>query len=177
MSFLNQLKDKAEALNRKHGNILPIGQNRPPQQGYGYGAPPQPHHQQQFYPGQQPYQPQPQSQSQGQWQGQQPPQTHWQSPPPPPPPPPGQSWQQPPPPQPNYNTRPGGPPPIPSHSKPPASPSVESGGPRVYWRPTFSSGIHVSHEFEHKQGHGDPWGWGNNELENYTNLAAASSGP
>lgn len=168
MSFLNQLKDKAEALNRKH-NILPIGQNRPPQQGYGYGPPPQPHHQQQFYPGQQPYPSHPNPQGEGQWQWQQHPPAHWQSPPPP-----GQSWQQPAPPQPNYNTRPGGPPPIPSHSKPPASPSSEPSGPRVYWRPTFSPEIPVSHEFDHKQGHGDPWGWGNNELENYTSDSSNS---
>ncbi|KAI0525594.1 glycoside hydrolase family 16 protein [Xylaria bambusicola] len=162
MSFLNQLKEKAEELNRKH-NLLPIGQNKPQQ---GYGASPQ-----QYYPGQQPYPYQPQHQPQGQWQWQQPAPTHWQTPPPPP----GQSWQQPAhPPQPNYNTRPGGPPPIPSHSKPPASPSAESGGPRVYWRPTFSPGIPVSHEFDHRLGHGDPWGWGNNELENYTSDSSNS---
>ncbi|KAI0442625.1 glycoside hydrolase family 16 protein [Xylaria telfairii] len=149
MSFFNQLKEKAEELNKKH-NLLPIGQNA--------------HHQQQYYPGQQPHPAQPQ----GQWQ--QPPSGQWQ----PPPPPQGQQWQQqwqqqPAPPQPNYNTRPGGPPPpIPSHSRPPVSPSAESSGPKVYWRPNFSPGIPVSQEFDPKQGHGDPWGWGNNELENYT---------
>ncbi|KAH8156387.1 hypothetical protein CIB48_g11860, partial [Xylaria polymorpha] len=130
MSFFNQLKEKAEELNKKH-NLLPIGQNA--------------HHQQQYYPGQQPHPTQPQ----GQWQ--QPPSGQWQSPPPPQ----GQQhWQQPAPPQPNYNTRPGGPPPIPSHSRPPATPSAESNGPKL--------------------GHGDPWGWGNNELENYTADSANS---
>ncbi|KAI0405290.1 glycoside hydrolase family 16 protein [Xylaria palmicola] len=147
MSFLNHLKEKAEALNRKH-NILPIGQNASHQ---GHGAA-QPHQQQQYYPGQQPYPPQHQGQYQGQYQGQ------WQ----------GQQGQQALPPQPNYGTRPGGPPPVPSHSRPPASPSAEPSGPRVYWRPNFSPGVPVAQEFEHKQGHGDPWGWGNNELENYT---------
>ncbi|KAI0108657.1 glycoside hydrolase family 16 protein [Nemania sp. FL0031] len=159
MSFLNQIKQKAEELNRKH-NLLPIGQNAPQQQP--------PYQQQQYYPGNQPYSSQPQGQ--GQWQ--QPPQGHWQSPPPP-------QWQQQqqsplPPPQPNYSTRPGGPPPIPSHSRPPASPSAEPSGPRVYWRPSFSPAIPVSQEFEHKQGHGEPWGWGNNELENYTADASNS---
>ncbi|KAI1197211.1 glycoside hydrolase family 16 protein [Nemania serpens] len=145
MSFFNQLKGKAEELNRKH-NILPIGQNAP-------------HHQQQYYPGQQPYP----SQPQGQWP--QPAPGQWQSPPTPQ----GQNWQQPPiPPQPNYNTRPGGPPPIPSHTRPPVSPSAEGNSPRVYWRPHFSPDVPVSQEFDHKHGHGDPWGWGNNELENYT---------
>ncbi|KAI0872894.1 glycoside hydrolase family 16 protein [Hypoxylon argillaceum] len=162
MSFLNQLKQKAEDLNRKH-NLLPIGQNASPQP---YGAPPPPHQPQHYYPGNQPYPAQPQ----GQWQWQQPPPGNWQSSPPP-------QWQQQqqqspaPPPQPNYSTRPGGPPPIPSHSRPPASPATDSSssnGPRVYWRPNFSTGIPVSQEFEHKQGHGEPWGWGNNELENYT---------
>ncbi|KAI3339935.1 concanavalin A-like lectin/glucanase [Ustulina deusta] len=169
MSFLNQLKEKAEELNRKH-HILPIGQNRPQQ---GHGAPPQPyHHQQQYYPGQQPYPPPPppQLQPQGQGQWQQPPPAHWQSPPPPQ----GQHWQQSAPPQPNYSTRPGGPPPIPTHSRPPASPSAEVGRPTVYWRPTFSPDIPVSQEFDQKQGHGDPWGWGNNELENYTSHSSNS---
>ncbi|KAI0491112.1 concanavalin A-like lectin/glucanase [Xylaria cf. heliscus] len=171
MSFFNQLKGKAEELNKKH-NLLPIGQNAHYQQGYV--AHPQPHNQQQYYPGQQPqhpypYPPQHPPQHQGQWQ--QPPSGQWQ----PPPAPQGQHWQQPPaPPQPNYNTRPGGPPPIPSHSRPPVPPSGESSSPRVYWRPTFSPGIPVSQEFEHKQGHGEPWGWGNNELENYTRDATNS---
>ncbi|KAI0597287.1 glycoside hydrolase family 16 protein [Biscogniauxia sp. FL1348] len=157
MSFrdhFNQLKNKAEELNRKH-NILPVGQNKPQQQAYSH----------QYYPGQ--YQPQP-----GQW--------------PPPPQPQGQPWQQQQqqqhgqqqqqPPPPNYNTRPGGPPAIPSHSRPtgpaPAYPGPH--GPTVYWRPNFSPEIPVSHEFEQKQGHGEPWGWGNNELENYTASAANS---
>ncbi|KAI1814763.1 glycoside hydrolase family 16 protein [Poronia punctata] len=153
MSFrdrFNQLKGKAEELNRKH-NILPIGQNtNTPQQGHSYNA--QPAHpyqpQQQVYPGQQqhPY-----------------------------PPPPPQAQEQQPPPL-NYNTRPGGPPPVPSHSRPPAHPSPSggssqgngSGGPRIYWRPNFTPDIPVAHEFDQKQGHGDPWGWGNAELQNYT---------
>ncbi|KAI0457059.1 glycoside hydrolase family 16 protein [Xylaria acuta] len=160
MSFFNQLKGKAEELNRKH-NLLPIGQNAHQQ---SYGAHPQPHHPHPHYPGQQPYPTQPQQQ----WQ--QPPSGHWQSPPPPQ----GQQWQQPAPPQPNYNTRPGGPPAIPSHSRPPPTPSAEPSGPRVCWRPNFSPGIPVSQEFDHKQGHGDPWGWGNNELENYTSDGANS---
>lgn len=32
----------------------------------------------------------------------------------------------------------------------------------------------MSREFDHKRGHGDPWGWGNNELENYTSDGANS---
>ncbi|KAI1501892.1 glycoside hydrolase family 16 protein [Biscogniauxia marginata] len=146
MSFrdhFNQLKNKAEELNKKH-NILPIGQNKP-QQGYG-----PPSHQ--YYPGQ--HQP-----AAGQWQH-------------PPPGQPGQQWQQPP--QPNYSSRPGGPPPIPTHSRPTASPSPAPQGPRVYWRANFSPGIPVSQEFDQKQGHGDPWGWGNNELENYTSDSSNS---
>ncbi|KAI1130911.1 glycoside hydrolase family 16 protein [Nemania abortiva] len=163
MSFLNNIKQKAEELNRKH-NLLPIGRNA--SQHSGYGAPRPPYQQQQYYPGNQPYP----SQPQGQWQ--QPPQGQWQSPPPP-------HWQQPsphppPPPQPNYSTRPGGPPPIPSHSRPPASPSTKSSGPGVYWRPNFSPAIPVAQEFDHKRGHGDPWGWGNNELENYTSDSSNS---
>ncbi|KAI1173695.1 concanavalin A-like lectin/glucanase [Nemania sp. FL0916] len=170
MSFLNKLKDKAEELNRKH-NLLPIGQNASSQHGYGAH---QSHNQQQYYPGQNPYPYQPQPQ--GQWPQQPPPPGYWQQSPAPPPP--GQHWQQPPtsphpqPPQPNYSTRPGGPPPpIPSHSRPPASPSASAAPPSgsgVYWRPNFSPSVPVSQEFEHKQGHGDPWGWGNNELQNYT---------
>ncbi|KAI1168954.1 glycoside hydrolase family 16 protein [Nemania serpens] len=152
MSFFNQLKGKAEELNRKH-NILPIGQNAPQQPGYGA---PRPHQQQQYYPGQQP----PYPSQQGQW---------------PQPPPQGQHWPQPPtPPQPNYNTRPGGSPPIPSHTRPPVSPPAEGNGPKTYWRPHFNPDIPVSREFDHKQGHGDPWGWGNNELENYTSDGANS---
>ncbi|KAI0024481.1 glycoside hydrolase family 16 protein [Xylariomycetidae sp. FL0641] len=172
MSFrghFNQLRNKAEELNKKH-NLLPIGQNKPPQQGYGAPAPP---------PGQWQQPPPPQ----GQWQ-QPPPQGQWQQPPPP-----GQDqWQQqepPPPPPPNYNTRPGGPPPIPTHSRPGAESSPSSAAaaaaaaaaptaPGVYWRPHFSPQVPVSAEFEHKQGHGDPWGWGNEELENYTAAAANS---
>ncbi|KAI0398306.1 glycoside hydrolase family 16 protein [Xylariaceae sp. FL0594] len=185
MSFrdrLNQLKEKAEELNRKH-NLLPIGQNSPaPSQQHSY--PPQQdqyqhQHQQSYYPGQQP-QPYPHSyQNQGAH-----PQPHSPYP----------QQQQPPPPPPNYNTRPGVPPPIPSHSRPPpatgsvlpSSPcprpdhgSIGGGcgggsGTGVYWRPSFSPGIPVSHEWTHKQGHGDPYGWGNNELQNYTSSPANS---
>ncbi|KAI2633887.1 glycoside hydrolase family 16 protein [Xylaria nigripes] len=155
MPFFNQLKEKAEELNRRH-NILPFGQNKPNQ---SYGAPqPSPSQQQQYYPGQQPYYPQPQ----GQWQSF------------PPPPPQGTQWQQPPPPQPNYSTRPGGPPPIPLHSRPPASPSPGYGGPQVYWRLNASPNVPVSQDFVQKQGHGEPWGWGNNELQNYTSAGSNS---
>ncbi|KAI1824754.1 glycoside hydrolase family 16 protein [Xylaria intraflava] len=132
MSFFNQLKGKAEELNRRH-NILPVGQSRP-HQGYGSAQP-----QYQQHPG------------------------HWQ-----PPSPQGQQWQQPAPPQPNYSSRPGGPPPIPLHSRPPASPAAAHASPGVYWRLNPSPSIPVSQEFNQKQGHGDPWGWGNNELQNYT---------
>ncbi|KAI1084904.1 glycoside hydrolase family 16 protein [Whalleya microplaca] len=92
---------------------------------------------------------------------------------------PGQSpqyypGQQQPPPQPNYSTRPGGaPPPIPSHSRP-GDVATRSPWPQVYWRANFSPSVPVGHEFEQKQGHGDPWGWGNNELENYTSAPSNS---
>ncbi|KAI0483278.1 glycoside hydrolase family 16 protein [Xylariaceae sp. FL0804] len=182
MSFrdhFNQLKNKAEELNKKH-NILPIGQNKQPQQGYYGGSGPA----QNYYPGQ--YQA-----GQGQWQQPPPhaPQGQWQQPPPAPP---QGHWQSAPPPQPDYSTRPSGhhPPPIPpSNSRPGGS----SGGdhtaawnydgaaaappppaPGVYWRPTFAPHVAVSQEFEHKTGHGSPYGWGNDELENYTSGPANS---
>ncbi|KAI1334365.1 glycoside hydrolase family 16 protein [Xylariaceae sp. FL0016] len=157
---LNQLRNKAEELNRKHNLGLPIGQSNPQQ---GYGPPPQ-----QYYTGQppqgqwqQPQQGQWQQQQAGQGQWQQPPQGQWQQPPQ------GQ-WQQPP--QPNYASRPGAPPSVPSHSRPTASPGPQSPSqaPAVYWRANFHPSVPVSQEFEQKEGHGDPYGWGNNELENYT---------
>ncbi|KAI0010537.1 glycoside hydrolase family 16 protein [Xylariaceae sp. FL0662B] len=78
------------------------------------------------------------------------------------------------PPQPNYSTRPAAaPPPIPSHSRP-VHTATEPQGPQVYWRANFSAGVPVGQEFEHKLGHGHPWGWGNNELENYTAAGANS---
>ncbi|CAJ2503694.1 Uu.00g110880.m01.CDS01 [Anthostomella pinea] len=165
MSFLNKLKNKAEELNRKHNIGLPLGQ----------GSQQQTHpSSQQYYPGQQPPQGQWQQPPQGQWQ--QPSQGQWQQPQQ------GQ-WHQPT--QPNTYNRPAVPPPIPSHSRPPpsdaASHTQQSGAPpaqpqasQVYWRANFHPDIPVGQEFEQKQGHGDPYGWGNNELENYTSHASNS---
>ncbi|KAI1262109.1 concanavalin A-like lectin/glucanase domain-containing protein [Xylariaceae sp. FL1019] len=72
----------------------------------------------------------------------------------------------------DYNSHPSSepmPPPIPLHSKPPSrATSFNYNNPSIYWKPHFTPDIPVSHEFEHKQGHGDPWGWGNNELQNYS---------
>ncbi|RYP11271.1 hypothetical protein DL765_007823 [Monosporascus sp. GIB2] len=181
MSFFNQLKNKAE-------EFLPFGQNRgqqgsgsSPHQNYpgrSYQHPP-PGQWQQPPPGQwqQPppgqwYQPPPgqwHQPSPGQWypppqgQWQQPPPGQWQQPPP-------EQWQQtrPPPPPPPYGSYPNdAPPPVPTGSRPGETPPGAH-GPGVYWRPNFSAGIPVGEEFEQKQGHGDPWGWGNNELQNYT---------
>ncbi|KAI1848474.1 hypothetical protein JX266_005780 [Neoarthrinium moseri] len=126
----NQLKAKAEELNRKH-NLLPIGQNSAHQTYVPQGH--------QGYPGQQP-------QYQGQWQPQ------WQ--------PQG--------PQPNHYDRPPAAPPVPLHSRPSqsgASPEYQQ-YPQVYWRMNPQAAVSV--DFEQKQGHGDPYGWGNDELENYT---------
>ncbi|KAK7757359.1 hypothetical protein SLS62_000371 [Diatrype stigma] len=170
MSFFNQLKNKAEELNKKHNIVPSFGQNHQPQQ---QGHAPSPYHQN--YPGQ----PQPQPQYPGYNQ--------------PAPPPPG-SWQQ----QQqspsqlaaygNYYAE-APPPPIPYHSRPGGSsgaggssfgnPSVGNAdptapAPRVYWRPDFSPATPVSQAFEHKQGHGEPYGWGNNELQVYTASPANS---
>ncbi|KAK9776356.1 hypothetical protein SCAR479_06968 [Seiridium cardinale] len=136
MSFrnhFNQLKAKAEELNRKH-NLIPIGQNN--SQGNAQQA------HQNYYPGQQQQPYQPQWQPQGQSQGQ---------------------------PQPNHYNRPAAAPPIPMHSHPSysgAPPAQQQQSPQVYWR--MNTGAPVSQDFEQKQGHGEPYGWGNNELENYT---------
>ncbi|KAH9905448.1 glycoside hydrolase family 16 protein [Xylariomycetidae sp. FL2044] len=165
MSFkdqFNRLKNKAEEINRKH-NILPFGQQGHQQQ----------QHQQQAYPNQQ-YYPGQQQPPQGQWQPH-PPQGQWQQSPQPQwqqqQQPQGQQWQQPP--QPNQYNRPPMPPPVPSHSRPSApnasaSPQPNAHPSPVYWRCEFNPSIPVSQEFEQKQGHGEPYGWGNNELENYT---------
>ncbi|KAI1332100.1 concanavalin A-like lectin/glucanase domain-containing protein [Xylariaceae sp. FL0255] len=81
----------------------------------------------------------------------------------------------------NYDTRPGGSgaPPVPSHSRPggpiaslpsdinnPNNPSAARSP--IYWRPIFKPEVPVDKEFDHRLGHGEPWGWGNNELQNYT---------
>lgn len=130
----NQLKAKAEELNRKHNLGIPLGQNNAPQASASYSQP--------GYPGQQPP-------NQQQWQPQ------------------GQ--------QPNQYNRPPAAPPVPSHSRPPAQAQQQQqqqGSPRVYWRVNTSAP--VSQDFEQKQGHGEPYGWGNNELENYTSSAENS---
>ena len=171
MSFFNQLKNKAEELGRKH-NLIPQGhQHQHQPQPQGYGPPPQQNHypsQSYQYPGQHQYQQpyQQQTPPPGQWQ---------QSPPPPQPAYGGHPYAQAPPPAVPLHSRPGGgdgaggsAPPVPPH------PSGYGGQPQVYWRPDFRPEIPVGHEFEQKEGHGEPWGWGNNELQNYTSGPANS---
>ena len=174
MSFFNKLKNKAEELNTKH-NILPFGQNQnqnqnnQTQQGQAPSAP----HQTQTYPGQSQYPAYQQQQQQ--------------------PPPPSASWQQPA--QTTYGNyyAQAPPPPVPFHSRPGGGAGgvggVPLGGiqqttaaaaaaavapPQIYWRPDFNPAVPVSQTFDQKQGHGDPWGWGNSELQNYTSSAANS---
>lgn len=65
------------------------------------------------------------------------------------------------PPQIPIGTKPGsaGPPPVPGNRP--------SGAPlQAYWRADFNPGAGVDVNFKHELG---DWGWGNNELENYTN--------
>lgn len=98
---------------------------------------------------------------QQQQQQQAPPQRYYQQPPPPPGNFPGQHPPPPPvPPRPDEpNSGGGGPPPIPPH------PPQNS---RVYWQPQFLSHVNISQEWDAKTGHGTD-GWGNHELQNYTN--------
>lgn len=175
MSFFNQLKNKAEELNKKHSIIPSFGQNHQPQhqQQQQQGHAPSPYHQN--YPGQ------PQPQYTGYYNQPAPPAGSWQQPPPPPHQPQQQSPSQlaayg------NYYAQ-APPPPIPYHSRPGGAGAGGSGipsssgtppAPPVYWRPDFSAAAPVSHAFEHKLGHGSPYGWGNNELQTYTDSPANS---
>ncbi|KAH6647078.1 hypothetical protein BKA67DRAFT_650261 [Truncatella angustata] len=119
-NYLNQLKAKAEELNRKHNLGIPIRQSNPSQGNAQYAHQSYPGHQQPHY--------------QAQWYFEEP--------------------------QPNHYKQP---PPVPMHSHPSGN---QQSGPQVYWH--MSTNAPVGQDFEQKQGHGEPYGWGNNELENYT---------
>jgi len=62
------------------------------------------------------------------------------------------------------------PPPVPHHSTRPKS-TTSTITPATYWEADFSSSASVSTNFAHETGDG---GWGNNELENYTDNSTNS---
>jgi hypothetical protein len=189
-SSFNKLFEKGKAKVKEYAasqqSHSSQNQNYPPQgypgqqPQYPGTAPPQhqysPNHQQ-SYP---PYNA-PQSQQWG------PPQNQWG--------PPQQPWNQPqqpwgPPPQ-QPQQQAFSPPPVPQHSKPqspgPNPPAIPQNRPvsnppppqtvappaseKVYWKPSFDAPTPVSHNFRHELG---DHGWGNNEVQNYTDNPANS---
>ncbi|KPI36816.1 Glucan endo-1,3-beta-glucosidase A1 [Cyphellophora attinorum] len=148
MGLLESLEKKGRAAFDQIKREIGMGDNKQQQQSY-------PGYQQQSYPGYQQQQSYPGNQQQGYqgYQQQQQQQQNWG------PPQQHQQWA----------------PPPPNHTKPPpqaqsaATPQQpQSGNPTDYWVPILHSSRSVATDFDHKLGNTD--GWGNNELQHYTNL-------